>query len=76
MHISPEAIYRSIYLNSVRKILPHHIHHHLRRHRPIRHGKHYTTRGQWRSTIKSARPIVDRPQEADDRSESGRWEGD
>ena len=76
MHISPEAIYRSIYLNSLRKILPHHIHHRLRRHRPIRHGKHYTTRGQWRSTIKNARPIGDRPQEADDRCESGHWEGD
>ncbi|QUL79550.1 IS30 family transposase [Brevibacterium sp. SMBL_HHYL_HB1] len=76
MHISPEAIYRSIYLNSVKKILPHHIHHHLRRRRPIRHGKHYTTRGQWRSTIKNARPIVDRPQEADDRCENGHWEGD
>lgn len=76
MHISPEAIYRSVYLNSGRKILPHNIHHNLRRHRPIRHGKHYTTRGQWRSTIKNARPITDRPQEADDRCQSGHWEGD
>ncbi|SMY05204.1 Transposase and inactivated derivatives, IS30 family [Brevibacterium sp. 239c] len=76
MHISPEAIYRSVYLNSGRKILPHNIHHNLRRHRPIRHGKHYTTRGQWRSTIKNAKPIADRPRAANDRTEAGHWEGD
>ena len=76
MHISPEAIYRSVYLNSGRKVLPHNIHHNLRRHRPIRHGKHYTTRGQWRSTIKNAKPIADRPQAANERAEAGHWEGD
>ena len=76
MHISPEAIYRTVYLNSGRKILPQKIHHKLRRHRPIRHGKHYTSRGQWRSTIKNARPTTDRPQAADERSEVGHWEGD
>ncbi|WP_350269423.1 IS30 family transposase [Brevibacterium sp. CBA3109] len=76
MHISAEAIYRGVYLNSGRKALPHNIHHNLRRHRPIRHGKHYTTRGQWRSQIKNARSIDDRPEAAKDRSEIGHWEGD
>ena len=76
MHISHEAIYRCVYLNKARKTLPHGIHHCLRRHRPIRHGKRYSTRGQWRSQIKNARSIHDRPTEAEDRTVAGHWEGD
>lgn len=76
MHISHEAIYRTVYMHKVRKILPHNIHHCLRRNRPIRHGKHYSTRGQWRSQIKNARSIHDRPAEAEDRTVLGHWEGD
>lgn len=76
MHISHEAIYRTVYLHKVRKILPHNIHRCLRRNRPIRHGKHYSTRGQWRSQIKNARSIHDRPAEAEDRTILGHWEGD
>lgn len=76
MQISHEAIYRTVYLNTSRKILSHGIHHYLRRNRSIRRGKHYSTRGQWRSQIKNARPISQRPHAADDRSEAGHWEGD
>jgi len=76
MHISHEAIYRTVYMHKVRKILPHNIHRTLRRNRPIRHGKHYSTRGQWRSQIKNARSIHDRPAEAQDRTVLGHWEGD
>ena len=76
MHISHEAIYRAIYLNSGHNALPHNIHHHLRRHRPLRHSRYYTTRGQWRSQIKNARPISDRPGAADQRAEPGHFEGD
>ena len=76
MHISHEAIYRTVYLHKVRKILPHNIHRCLRRNRPIRHGKHHSTRGQWRSQIKNARSIHDRPAEAEDRTVLGHWEGD
>lgn len=76
MHISHEAIYRTVYLNPVRKVLPHGIHHQLRRGHPIRHGKHYTVRGQWRSQIKNAQPISKRPEIADERTEFGHWEGD
>lgn len=76
MHISHEAIYRTVYLHKVRKVLPHNIHRSLRRNRPIRHGKHYSTRGQWRSQIKNARSIHDRPAEAEDRTSLGHWEGD
>ena len=76
MHVSHEAIYRAVYLNSVHQCLPHNIHHHLRRHRPLRHSRYYTTRGQWRSQIKNARPISHRPTTADQRAEPGHFEGD
>lgn len=76
MHISHESIYRCVYLNAVRKTLPHRIHQRLRRGRPLRHGKHYSTRGQWRSQIKNARPISDRPAAAEHRRQPGHWEGD
>lgn len=76
MQISHEAVYRAVYLNSVRDVLPHQIHHRLRRHQPIRHGTHYTTRGRWRSQIKNARPISERPREATDRTVIGHAEGD
>ncbi|WP_025387296.1 IS30 family transposase [Corynebacterium casei] len=76
MQISHEAIYRTVYLHKVRKILPHNIHHCLRRNRSIRHGRSYSTRGQWRSKIKNARSIHDRPQEANNRTVSGHREGD
>lgn len=76
MHISHEGIYRSVFLNATRQVLPHGVHHQLRRGRPLRHGKHYTTRGQWRSQIKNATPIAERPAEAEDRKTAGHWEGD
>lgn len=76
MQISHEAVYRAVYLNSIRDVLPHQIHHQLRRHHPIRHGKHYTTRGRWRSQIKNARPIGERPHEANNRTTIGHVEGD
>lgn len=76
MHISHEAIYRSVYLQKVRNVLPHNIHGAIRRNRPIRHGQHDSNRGQWRSQIKNTRPIHDRPAEAEDRTVLGHWEGD
>lgn len=76
MHISHEAIYHAVYTNSSRHTLPEKIHHRLRRHQPIRHGKHYTTHGTWRSQIKGARPIGERPAEAESRTVVGHWEGD
>lgn len=76
MHISHEAIYHAVYTNSSRRTLPEKIHRRLRRHQPIRHGKHYTTHGTWRSRIKGARPIGERPDEAESRTVVGHWEGD
>lgn len=74
--ISHEAIYRGVYLNSVRRALPKKIHHCLRRRRPLRHSRYHTTSGQWRSQIKQACPISERPEEANQRQEPGHWEGD
>lgn len=68
MHISHEAMYHTVYLHKVPKILPHNIHRCLRGNRPTRDGKHYSTRGQWRSQIKNARSIDNRPAEAEDRT--------
>lgn len=76
MHISAESIYHAVFLNVTRNVFASGIHHHLRRGRPLRHGKHYTTRGQWRSQIKDAKPISDRPEEAEDRCVPGHVEGD
>ncbi|MDQ0937172.1 IS30 family transposase [Streptomyces turgidiscabies] len=44
--------------------------------RPIRKNKRHAVKGQWRSQITDARPIEERPQAAQDRSESGHLEGD
>ncbi|MGW0842563.1 transposase [Streptomyces sp. NPDC002787] len=48
----------------------------LRTGRPIRKNKRHTVKGQWRSQITDARPIEDRPQAAENRSEFGHLEGD
>ena len=76
MHISHEAIYRVIYLRKSHAVLPKGIYHCLRCCRPIRYGKYYFTRGQWRSQIKNAQSIDQCPTEANNRLIPGHWEGD
>ena len=76
MHISHEAIYRAIYLRKSHAVLPKGIYHCLRCCRPIRYGKYYFTRGQWRSQIKNAQSIDQCPTEANNRLIPGHWEGD
>jgi len=76
MHISHEAIYRAIYLRKSHTVLPKGIYHCLRCCRPIRYGKYYFTRGQWRSQIKNAQSIDQCPTEANNRLIPGHWEGD
>ena len=76
MHISHEAIYRAVYLHRTRPALPWGIHQYLRRAHPIRYGKSYSVRGQWRSIIKDAKSIHDRPAHVDQRLDVGHWEGD
>nr|WP_259876283.1 IS30 family transposase [Dietzia cinnamea] len=75
MLISHEAIYRSLYIQSW-NVLDKSLQKQLRTGRPIRRSVSNTTTGQWRSQIKDAVSIEDRPDEAGDRSVPGHWEGD
>ncbi|MEO9249297.1 IS30 family transposase [Citricoccus nitrophenolicus] len=75
MQISHEAIYRSLYIQSW-GVLDRSLQKHLRTGRPIRRAVNNTTTGQWRSQIKDAVPIDDRPDEVEDRSVAGHWGGD
>lgn len=74
MRISHETIYRSVYTTRW-KVIPRELCKRLRTGRPIRKNKRHTVKGQWRSQITDARPIEQRPQAAEDRSESGHLEG-
>jgi transposase, IS30 family len=49
---------------------------HFRSGRPTRRNIHNTVSGQWRSQIKDAVSIRERPAEAEDRAIPGHWEGD
>ena len=75
MQISHESIYKSLFIQS-RGVLPKALQKRLRSHRPIRKARSNTTSGQWRSQIKDAVPISQRPAEGDDRAQIGHWEGD
>jgi len=75
MRISHETIYRSLYIQS-RGVLAKELQQHLRSKRPIRRSVHNTVKGQWRSQIKDAVSIRERPDEVEDRLIPGHWEGD
>lgn len=75
MQISHEAIYRSLYIQSW-GVLDKSLQKHLRTRRPIRRAVNNTTTGQWRSQIKDAVSIDDRPDEVERRTAPGHWEGD
>ncbi|QYN18939.1 IS30 family transposase [Amycolatopsis sp. DSM 110486] len=75
MMVSHETIYRSVY-TSRWKLIPKAMSKKLRTGRPIRKNKRHSVKGQWRSQIIDARPITDRPAEAEDRSVIGHLEGD
>jgi len=57
-------------------VLGHQLRKHLRTKRPTRRNIHTTVTGQWRSQIKHARSIHDRPGEIEHRRVAGHWEGD
>ncbi len=73
MRISPETIYRTLYIQA-RGTLKKDLVHYLRRARAIRTPQTRTT--PQRETIPNAIPISQRPAEADDRAIPGHWEGD
>lgn len=75
MQVSPETIYRSLFVQS-RGVLKRALLTHLRRGRRFRHSRHATTAGQTRGQIIDAVSIRERPAAVDDRAVPGHWEGD
>jgi IS30 family transposase len=75
MQVSHETIYTSLFIQS-RGVLAKELQKHLCSGRPIRRSVHNTVTGQWRSQIKDAVSISQRPADADDRAIPGHWEGD
>jgi len=73
--VSHETIYKSLFIQS-RGVLAKELQRHLRIRRPIRRSVHNTVTGQWRSQIRDAASISQRPAEANDRAVPGYWEGD
>ena len=75
MRVSHETIYKTLFVES-RGVLARELRAHLRSGRPMRRSVHNTTTGQWRSQIKGAISIRDRPPEVEERAVPGHWEGD
>ena len=75
MRVSHETIYRSLYIEA-RGVLARDLRAHLRSRRPMRRSVHNTVTGQWRSQIKGAVSIAERPVTVEDRAVPGHWEGD
>ncbi len=75
MRVSHETIYKSLFIQS-RGVLGKELQKHLRTRRPIRRSTHNTVTGQWRSQIRDAVSISERPPEVEDRAVPGHWEGD
>jgi IS30 family transposase len=75
MHISPETIYRTLYVQT-RGALKKELVAHLRRRHPLRRSKKYSTAGQPRGHIIDAISIAERPASIEDRAVPGHWEGD
>jgi IS30 family transposase len=75
MHISHETIYRTLYVQA-RGALKKELIAHLRRRRPMRRSRRYSTAGQPRGQIIDAMSIAERPASVEDRAVPGHWEGD
>ena len=75
MQVSPETIYRSLYLQT-RGVLKRELTSHLRRHRPIRRSKLSARATEGRGQIPNAVSIAARPASVADRAIPGHWEGD
>jgi IS30 family transposase len=75
MHVSPETIYRTLYVQA-RGALKKELLAHLRRRHPLRRSRCYSTAGQPRGQIIDAVPIAARPANIEDRAVPGHWEGD
>ena len=75
LRVSPETIYRSLFIQA-RGVLKKELVSHLRRVRTMRSSKHASRQGQGRGGIADAVSIRERPVEAEDRAVPGHWEGD
>jgi IS30 family transposase len=75
MRVSPETIYRSLFLQA-RGVLDKQLVTRLRRVRTMRSSRNASTDGQGRGGIVGAVSIHDRPAEVEDRLVHGHWEGD
>lgn len=75
LHVSPETIYRSLFVQA-RGVLKKELIGHLRFHRAHRRARLAAGRGTRRGQIVGAVSIADRPPEVEDRAVPGHWEGD
>lgn len=75
VRVSHETIYKSLFVQA-RGVLAKQLQQHLRSRRPTRRNIHNTVTGQWRSQIRDAVSIRERPAEIEDRAIPGHWEGD
>ena len=75
MYVSPETIYRSLYVQS-RGVLKQELTAYLRRHRAVRRSRRATGADDARGRILDAVSIAERPASAADRAVPGHWEGD
>jgi IS30 family transposase len=75
MHVSHEAIYRTLFIQA-RGALKNELTIHLRSRRQLRRAKAATPHGQGRGQIVDAVSIRERPAEVADRAVPGHWEGD
>jgi IS30 family transposase len=75
MHVSPETIYRSLFIQS-RGVLKRALRGELRRQRHFRHARTWGRVGPRPGQIPDAVPIRRRPAEVADRALPGHWEGD
>jgi len=75
MRVSPETIYRSLYLQA-RGVLKKELTAYLRRHRGLRRSRHASRAEDNRGRILDAVSIAERPASVEDRAVPGHWEGD
>jgi IS30 family transposase len=75
VHVSHEAIYRSLFIQA-RGVLKRELLRHLRSQRTLRRARMATRSGQHRGQIVNAVSIRDRPAEVTDRAVPGHWEAD
>ena len=73
--VSPETIYRSLFIQA-RGALKKELVEHLRRTRVMRRSRHHTQKTDNHGRITDAVPISERPASVEDRALPGHWEGD